>query len=88
MTDSLTDSSLHVRSADVVVGVVGPREIVARVVTAEGRSGRHQLVAAPVDTPRRTGEVAESIQDQVDVVMFTGRLQYDLADEGRALAVP
>lgn len=88
MTDSLTDPSLHVRPAGVAVGVIGPREIVARVVNTEGRSGRHQLVAAPVDTPRRTGEVAESIQEQVDVIMFTGRLQYDLADEGRGLSVP
>lgn len=74
----------------VSIGVVGPRDLVQRIVLMEeGPDSRHwRLVGAAHDRERHVYDQVQKIAGSVDAILFTGPLQYDLARETGELTVP
>lgn len=75
---------------DVSVGVVGPREMVERILLMGGSEGdqRIRLVGSSHVEERESYDKVLTIADRVDVVLFTGPLQFDLARSVGDLPVP
>jgi hypothetical protein len=75
---------------DVRIGVVGPRELVERILI-HGRQFElpgWRLVGSSHVEENETYDKVLQIADQVDVVLFTGPLQSDLAQESGEIPIP
>ncbi|MEV0202582.1 transcriptional regulator [Nonomuraea sp. NPDC050691] len=75
----------------VAIGVVGSHDLVEQIMTtAAGMPGAAgwRLVGAPHTEEQETFEKFSKIADNVDVALFTGPLQYDLARQAGELPVP
>lgn len=73
---------------ETVIGVVGPRDMVERIMLLDAASTEWQLIGAPHAEESETFERLNRISDIIDVVLFTGILQYDLARRGGEFPVP
>lgn len=75
---------------DVSIGVVGPRELVERILLMQGarESQAWRLVGSSHAEEHETHDRVVKIADQVDAILFTGPLQYDLAHEHNDIQVP
>lgn len=71
-----------------VIGVVGPRAKVERILSLDASSSRWRLIGAPHDDDSISFERLNRIRDSIDVILFTGKLQYDLALRSAELTVP
>lgn len=80
------------RTNGVTIGVVGPRDLVERVMLMGRGSrpvgGEWRLVGAAYREPHETVDRLAQLGDDVDACLFTGPVPYDLARESGALAVP
>jgi hypothetical protein len=79
------------RSATIVVGVVGPDDLVERVLTvqAEMSDGPDcRLVAIPYRDETETVEKVRAIAGTVDAYLFTGPVPYDIAVSAGLVDVP
>lgn len=76
--------------SEIVIGVVGSRDLVERIVLMGGEGGSQdwRLVGASHSDEHETYETLRKIERNIDVVLFTGPLQYDLATEAGELTVP
>lgn len=77
--------------ADLVIGVVGPRDLVDRVVLGARQSDRMHAVRLTSVAYRQEDEAVARVrraQSRVDALLFTGPLPYDLVQESGRLAVP
>jgi hypothetical protein len=76
--------------SEIVIGVVGARDLVERIVLmgSEGESPDWRLVGASHSHEQETYETLRRIENTIDVVLFTGPLQYDLASQSGELPVP
>lgn len=73
---------------ETVIGVVGPRDMVERIMLLDASSTEWQLIGAPHAEESETFERLNRIRDSIDVVLFTGVLQYDLARRAGEIPVP
>ena len=75
---------------DATIGVVGPREMVERILLLGGgpEAQRMRLIGSSHGEEHESYEKLLSIADRVDVVLFTGPLQFDLARATGELPVP
>ncbi len=76
--------------SQIVVGVVGSRDLVERILLLGGDDTAHdwRLVGASHSNERETYETFRKIEGNIDVVLFTGPLQYDIASQAGELLVP
>ncbi|HVX43271.1 MAG TPA: hypothetical protein VHC49_05285 [Mycobacteriales bacterium] len=76
--------------SEIVIGVVGARDLVERIVLmgSEGETPDWRLVGASHAHEQETYETLRRIENSIDVVLFTGPLQYDLARQAGELPVP
>lgn len=76
--------------SEIAIGVVGPRDLVERTMLIGGdlSTTDWRLVGAPHAEEHETYEKFRKIADSIDVVLFSGPLQYDLAREAGELPVP
>lgn len=75
----------------VAIGVVGPHDLVEQIMMIGAdlpAAADWRLVGAPHVGEHETYEKFSKIADSIDVVLFTGPLQYDLARQAGALPVP
>lgn len=74
----------------VAIGIVGPNDLVDRLVALAAQAGAAQwrLVTAPHRHERDTYVSLQGIQDRIDVALFAGQLQYELANAAGRIAVP
>ncbi|TWD75340.1 hypothetical protein FB561_6778 [Kribbella amoyensis] len=74
----------------VSIGVVGPRDMVQQILLMEEAAGARnwRLVGAAHDRERQAYDQVQKVAGSVDVILFTGPLQYDLAREAGELTVP
>jgi hypothetical protein len=81
------------RGADIAIGVVGPRDLVERIVLLGRGPGQPpgpswRLVGASYRTETEAPAKAAKLQGEVDVLLFTGPLPYDIVAEAGVLDVP
>lgn len=86
-------SNGHTSGSEVAIGVVGPRDLVERIIltgrTIEpGSAPAWRLVGAAYRDEHEAPLKVARIQDRVDVVLFTGPLPYDIARATGALDRP
>ncbi|GAA0934220.1 hypothetical protein GCM10009560_41120 [Nonomuraea longicatena] len=75
----------------VAIGVVGPPDLVEQIMMIGADlpvAGDWRLVGAPLAGEHETYEKFSKIADTIDVVLFSGPLQYDLARQAGELPVP
>lgn len=73
------------------IGVVGPHDLVEQIVMVAAdlpAAADWRLVGAPHAGEHETYEKFSRIADSIDVVLFTGPLQHDLARQAGELPVP
>ncbi|MEU8109388.1 GTP cyclohydrolase IIa [Nonomuraea muscovyensis] len=73
------------------IGVVGPHDLVEQIMTIGAglpAAADWRLVGAPHSEEQETYEKFSRIADTIDVVLFTGPLQHDLARQTGELPVP
>jgi hypothetical protein len=85
----VTRLGLGTRS-EIVIGVVGPLDLVERIMFLGQEPGLRdwRLVGSAHTAEHETRERLMKIVDGIDVVLFTGPLQYDLARAAGELPVP
>lgn len=88
-SSSVSRPSIGIRS-EIVIGVVGPRDLVERIMFMGREPGARdwRLVGSAHTVETETYDRLMKIVDGIDVVLFTGPLQYDLARTGGELPVP
>jgi hypothetical protein len=76
--------------SEIVIGVVGSRDLVERIVLLGGDGGGQdwRLVGASHTDEQETYQTLRKIENTIDVVLFTGPLQYDLARQAGDISVP
>ena len=74
----------------VAIGIVGPHDLVDRLVALAAQAGPLQwrLVAAAHKHERDTYDSLRKIEETIDVALFAGQLQYELARASGPIAVP
>ncbi|MFI6505902.1 transcriptional regulator [Nonomuraea typhae] len=75
----------------VAIGVIGPPDLVEQIMMIGAdlpAAADWRLVGAPLAGEHETYEKFSKIADTIDVVLFTGPLQYDLARQAGELPVP
>jgi hypothetical protein len=77
----MTDDHLAQVRTPVTIGVVGPLDVVQSISSLSGLGDNVRLIAAAHRTDTETLAKARAVSDDVDIVLFTGPLQYDLAAE-------
>jgi hypothetical protein len=91
MADRFPRGRVLRRSASIVVGVVGPGDLVERVLTlqAEMDDGLNcRLVAVPYQDETETVERIRALAGTVDAYLFTGPVPYDIAVSAGVVDVP
>lgn len=73
---------------ETVIGVIGSRDMVERILLLDAASTEWRLVGAPHAEESQTYERFSKIRDSIDVALFTGALQYDLARRAGELTIP
>ena len=86
---ALSRPGIGIRS-EIVIGVIGPRDLVERIMFMGREPGTRdwRLVGSAHTVEQETYDRMMKIVDGVDVVLFTGPLQYDLARAGGEIPVP
>ncbi|MCP2329452.1 hypothetical protein HDA40_007959 [Hamadaea flava] len=76
--------------SEIVIGVVGPLDLVERIMFMGREPGTRdwRLVGSAHNAEQETRERLMKIVDGIDVALFTGPLQYDLARAEGELPVP
>ncbi|HEX6681974.1 MAG TPA: hypothetical protein VF062_04235 [Candidatus Limnocylindrales bacterium] len=76
--------------SEIVIGVIGPLDLVERIMFMGREPGVRdwRLVGSAHTAEQETHERLMKIVDGIDVALFTGPLQYDLARAGGELPVP
>lgn len=80
----------RIGGSEIVIGVVGPDDLVERIMFMGDEEGAYEwrLVGSAHAAEQETRERLMKIADGIDVVLFTGPLQHDLARAGGELPVP
>jgi len=76
--------------SEIVIGVVGPRDQVERIMLmqTEGANSGWRLVGSVHTREGEAYQRLRQIEDSIDVVLFGGPLQYDIARESGEIRVP
>ncbi|GAA1558207.1 hypothetical protein GCM10009678_46510 [Actinomadura kijaniata] len=72
----------------VTIGIVGPEDLVHRVVAVGSESGSAVLAALPYQHESETVAIVEEAQERVDAFLFTGVVPYTAATAAGVLARP
>jgi hypothetical protein len=91
VADQLSGGKVVRRSANIAIGVVGPDDLVERMITlqAEMDDGLNcRLVAVPYQDETETVEKIRALAGTVDAYLFTGPVPYDLAVSAGVVDVP
>lgn len=70
------------------VGVIGPEDLVHKVVAVGGRAGSARLLPLPYRHEDETTEVVTDARSRTDALLFTGVVPYTLAEAAGALDRP
>ncbi|MER7111544.1 hypothetical protein [Streptomyces sp. NPDC000229] len=70
------------------VGVIGPDDLVQKVVAVGGRAGSARLLPLPYRHEDRTTEVVAGARSRADALLFTGVVPHALAEAAGALDRP
>lgn len=91
MADQPHGGKLVRRSANIVVGVVGPDDLVEQMLTlqAEMDGGLNcRFIAVPYQDETETAEKIRAVAGTVDAYLFTGPVPYDIAISAGVVDVP
>lgn len=91
MADQPSAGNIVRQSANIAVGVIGPDDLVERVLTLQAEIGdglNCRLIAVPYRDETETVEKVRALAGRVDAYLFTGPVPYDIAVSAGVVDVP